>query len=99
MTVAPAPSKTSAETNRLIDEARDHNKKSEFQLARTKLTRCITLEPNNPLCHRLLGSTYALLKDNKKGVMHYQKFLELAPDDPSAAKVKAIVDSYESTQR
>lgn len=96
---AAAPSKTAAETARLVDEARDHSKKLEHPQAKAKLTQCLKLEPNNSTCHKLLGSTYANLKDPKKGVFHYKKFLELAPDDPSAAKVKGIIDAYESSQK
>lgn len=93
-----SPAKAS-ETQKLIDEAREANKKSEYPQAKAKLLTCIKLEPQNADCHKLLGSTFALLKDNKKGVYHYKKFLELAPDHPSADKVKAIIDAYEATQK
>jgi ABC transport system ATP-binding/permease protein len=94
---APTPAKAS-ETEKLVTEARDHIKKLEYPQAKTKLNNCIKVEPANAVCHKLLGSTYAFLKDNKKGVLHYKKFIELAPDDPSAAKVKGIIDAYESNQ-
>jgi Tfp pilus assembly protein PilF len=71
----------------------------EYPQAKTKLLGCVKLDPNNAVCHKLLGSTYASLKDNKKGVFHYKKFIELAPDDPSTAKVKSIVDAYETSQK
>jgi serine/threonine protein kinase/tetratricopeptide (TPR) repeat protein len=92
-------SSQSGEVERLIEESREHNKRNEYDKAKTKLLSCIKLEPNNALCHKLLGSTYALLKDSKRGISHYKKFIELAPDDPSAPKVKTIIDLYEQSQR
>lgn len=94
----PPPAPKTSETDKLTTEAREHIKKLEYPLAKTKLNTCIKIDPSNAVCHKLLGSTYAFLKDNKKGVFHYKKFIELAPDDPSAAKVKGIIDAYESNQ-
>jgi tetratricopeptide (TPR) repeat protein len=96
---APVASKNAAETDKLIEDARELNKKSEYAAAKTKLTKCIALDANNATCHKLLGIVYANLKDNKKGVFHYKKFIELAPDDPAVPKVKAIIEAYEATQK
>jgi eukaryotic-like serine/threonine-protein kinase len=95
----PSPSPGSSESEKLLSEAREHHKKLELAQAKTKLLGCLKLEPNNATCHKLLGSTYAMLKDNKKGVFHYKKFIELAPDDISAPKVKSIIEAYEASQK
>ena len=65
----------------------------------TRLLGCGGLGAAFPRCHKLLGSTHAMLEDDRREVRHDRKFLELALDDPPATKPRAIIEAYEMTHR
>jgi regulator of sirC expression with transglutaminase-like and TPR domain len=46
----------------------------------------------------VLGSAYARLREPELGAQHYRRFLQLAPEDPDAAKIKIYLEQYESAK-
>lgn len=81
-----------------INEAR---KQKNFDEAADLSQRCVAAYPNDPTCHRLLGTTYASLATRDQSAAAfvrakaaYERFLELAPpDDEFVPKVRAILDN------
>ncbi len=96
----PRPSEVIDEQNRqALAEATPLIKSRQFQEAATLLEGCLKRDPANAECHLRLGSVFAGLGDMKKGAQHYRRFYELAPDHPSAAKVKQMVEGYEKQNK
>lgn len=97
-TAANAPN-AAEEAKRLYDEGYSLVKKKQFKEAQGFLTKCIKVDKTFARCHMLLGSTYAKLREPELGAKHYRLFVELAPDDPDAARVKALLDQYDRSRR
>jgi tetratricopeptide (TPR) repeat protein len=51
----------------------------------------IKLDPSNPQAHHQLGLCYASSGENSKARAAFERFLELAPDDPEATTVKEML--------
>ncbi|HEX8704862.1 MAG TPA: hypothetical protein VF815_38875 [Myxococcaceae bacterium] len=77
------------EEGRRLTKARQHNQ------AVLMATRCLAIDPDMADCHMLAGAAYANLSQAEQAAHHYREFLRLAPDHPSAAKVKAILEQYD----
>lgn len=52
-----------------------------YQTALTKLEKALTLDPNNPRAHDVLGVVYGRLGDKTAAEQHFKEALALAPDD------------------
>jgi predicted component of type VI protein secretion system len=91
--------KGSAEqVRKLYEEGTDLLRNNQLNKAVAALNRCLALDPGFAKCHRMLGATYARLKNPEKGAIHYRRFVQLAPNDPEAAKVKIFLEQYEATR-
>jgi serine/threonine-protein kinase len=91
--VEPAPDKGQL----LFDEAKALLKSRQYPDAKTRLVKCISLEPGNFQCHKLLGTVWAKMGEGEKGAREYRVFLKLAPPDhPDIDKVKKLLESFES---
>jgi Flp pilus assembly protein TadD len=96
----PASAATDSRVEVLAAAATREIKARQPERALVHLNECVEVAPKAPVCHRLLGSAYALLASLKKDVTYtekargaYLRFLELAPpDDEYVPKVKAIIE-------
>lgn len=85
----------------LADAASRECKARRPERALVHLNKCLEVEPQAPVCHRLLGSAYAQLGSIKRDAAYmekarsaYLRFLEIAPpDDEYVPKVEAILDA------
>ena len=89
------PAKTEQEIQAIISDSAALMKKKQFREAEGRLRKCLELDPVNAECNVMLGSTYAKLNRLDEGARHYRQFLELAPNDLRAPRVKQMVDDYE----
>jgi Flp pilus assembly protein TadD len=83
---------------KLYDEGTALYRKGQFNEAATALNDCLKVDPNFARCHMVLGATYARLREPELGAQHYRRFIQLAPSDPDAAKVKGFLEQYESAK-
>jgi hypothetical protein len=90
---------SSSQAETLLEEARELNRKRDFVGSKSRAEQCLKLERNNAQCHKLLGASLSALGDAPGGAREYQTFLDLAPDDPQAPKVRLIIDAYRSRAR
>jgi len=90
----PPPQPAGKGSAELLEEARAFNKNKEYAKSKVVLEKCIKGEPKNAECWKLMGVTLGQLGDGAGGARAYEKFLEIAPDHPQAAKVRQIVDTY-----
>ncbi|MBN1208078.1 MAG: protein kinase [Myxococcaceae bacterium] len=56
---------------------------------------CVKLTPRNADCHMILGAAQAGMGRFDTAVVHYRKFLELAPDHKMAPKVRQMLAEYD----
>jgi len=101
----PADERTAVEeksepeqAQQLYEEGEEQLRHNDLKQAVSTLNRCLALDPSFANCHRVLGATYVRLKDPVRGETHYRKFIELAPDDPEATKVRLFLEQYEATR-
>ncbi len=93
------------EAQKQLDEARPLVKQGQYQAAINRLEKCLKIDNKAFDCHKLLGSAYAKkgaaennAEDVKKGLAHYERFVELAPpDDESVPKVRKIIEQYKNS--
>ncbi len=88
----------SEQVKRLYEQGTDLLRKNELHKAVDALNRCLALDPRFAKCHRMLGATYARLKNPEQGAIHYRRFVQLAPNDPEAPKVRVFLEQYEATR-
>ncbi len=61
----------------------------EFTRAETEFQRALALNPDDAATHYNLGILYEVdLKQPRKAIAHYERFLELAPNDRDARQVR-----------
>lgn len=89
---------TGDDPQKLYDEGTAFYRKGQFNEAATALNDCLKVDPNFARCHMVLGATYARLHEPELGAQHYRRFIQLAPSDPDAAKVKGFLEQYESAK-
>jgi pSer/pThr/pTyr-binding forkhead associated (FHA) protein/tetratricopeptide (TPR) repeat protein len=58
------------------------------------LERALALDPSLAEAHFILGTCHARLGNLKKGAYHYEEFVHMAPNDPSAAEVVEVLRTY-----
>lgn len=63
------------------------------QLARAGLLKVLELDPDMARAHYTLGLIYAS-DDTAKAKEHFEKFIELAPDDPEVATAKEMMSYF-----
>ncbi|HHN73722.1 MAG TPA: tetratricopeptide repeat protein [Acidobacteria bacterium] len=68
--------------------------KEDRERAVAAFTKAIEVKPDYAKAHLMLGDALVGLGKLAEAKKHYQKFLELAPDDPQAAKVQAILSAF-----
>jgi tetratricopeptide (TPR) repeat protein len=94
----PPPKPTPAEeAQQLLEEGRALVKRQRLREAESALRRCLVLVPQLARCHMMLGSTYAQLKQLERGAYHYRRFIELAPEDTNAARVRQLLKKYDES--
>jgi choline-sulfatase len=60
--------------------------------ARVVLETAVAINPDDPVCRKNLGLLYGdILKQPEKAIPHYRRYLELQPDSPDAAGIKAYI--------
>jgi predicted component of type VI protein secretion system len=105
----PKPTRTAAlskgalrrnqeQVKRLYERGIDLLRKNDLNQAVDALNKCLALDPAFAKCHRMLGATYARLKNPEQGAIHYRRFVQLAPDDPEAPKVRIFLEQYQATR-
>jgi len=66
--------------------------KNNFAQARVELQDALKLEPNNSLCHSLIGVVYLKQNQTTMAKVHINKALQLNPKDPVALKGKKFLE-------
>lgn len=92
---APPPSE---EARSYYEDGTALFKKKQYREAQTLFTRCLEVDPKFARCHMMLGSTDAKLRDVESGAKHYRLFVKLAPDDPEAPRVRALLEQYDKSR-
>ena len=59
--------------------------------ARESLLACVRADSTAADCHRALGALYLQGKNPAKGRRHLERYLELAPEAPDAATIRATL--------
>ena len=70
--------------------------RKDLSVADIELQRCLSIQPDNPDCHKLLAMIYEQRGSTKDAITHYRKYLKLAPDAADARSVAAIVKKLEA---
>jgi tetratricopeptide (TPR) repeat protein len=86
------------QTQQLYDQGAEQFRKNQFPEAAATLKECVRLDPASARCHRMLGATYARLREPELGAEHYRKFVQLAPDDPDTPKVRIFLEQYDAAK-
>ncbi len=98
----PQPDKAAEEevdpAEKLYEEGTGLYRKGQYTDAASALNQCLKVNPALAKCHMALASTYAKLKEPELGAQHYRRFIQLAPDDPQAARVKLLLEEYEASR-
>ncbi len=84
---------------KLLDEGMLLMKKKQYAQARDTLIHCLKADKTQARCHMYLGSAYAKLKELETAARHYKAFVDLAPNDPLAPKVREIIQEYEKNKQ
>jgi pSer/pThr/pTyr-binding forkhead associated (FHA) protein len=77
------------------DDAYNLLRAKQYDQAIVLASKCEELDPTNAKCQMLLAASYARLSKPEKAAEHYRKFLELAPNDPNAPRVRDLLTNYE----
>jgi tetratricopeptide (TPR) repeat protein len=93
-----SPRALEEDPQKLFEVANGQYQKGRFSEAAASLNRCLRADPAFAKCHLLLGSTYAKLREPELGAQHYRRFLQIAPNDPDAARVKTLLEQYDSAR-
>lgn len=56
----------------------------------------LNLDPTLADAHRSLGIVHADLHDEAEAIAHYQKYIEMVPHGHDSARVKKIIDDYDT---
>jgi len=62
----------------------------EYDKAEENLLRALTLQPENPGCHRNLAVLYRKMKRDDQAVYHFEKYLDLRPGDLDIMQTYAL---------
>jgi eukaryotic-like serine/threonine-protein kinase len=87
-----------AEVKAVFTEAARLIRAKQYTAALAKTARCLKIDPNHAECHMATGAAYAALANWDKAVVHYRKFVTLAPDHKLAPSVRATLEGYEQAK-
>jgi Tfp pilus assembly protein PilF len=59
--------------------------------AKDYLDKALALDPNNAMCHRVLGSVYDQMADKPHALEHYERAIALDPSVAGDADIKQRV--------
>ncbi len=92
----PAPPSPPSQPETIVEQyyrrAQGLIEKNNFAQARVELQDALKLEPNNSLCHSLMGVVYLKQNQTTMAKIHMNKALQLNPKDPTALKGKKLLD-------
>lgn len=63
-----------------------------FDRADSIATKLLVEFPDEPLAHSLKATVYEIHGELKNAIFHYQRFIELAPDDPDVPAARKQID-------
>jgi len=87
-----------AEVKAIFAEAARLIRAKQYNAALAKTARCLKIDPIHAECHMATGAAYASLANWDKAVVHYRKFVMLAPNHKLAPSVRATLESYEQAK-
>lgn len=61
-----------------------------YELAETNLLRALKLQPESPICHKNLAVLYRKMKRPDDAIFHFEKYLDLQPDDIETMQTYAL---------
>jgi tetratricopeptide (TPR) repeat protein len=64
--------------------------------AEASYLKALELDPRRAIAHYRLGLISVSKPDNEAALAHFEKFLEIAPDDPQAPAAKEVVDALKA---
>jgi curved DNA-binding protein CbpA len=88
----PSPSNEPSRTLQYIRRAQDLMAKNQFEPARVELQDALKMEPNNSVCHSLIGVVYLRQNQTTMAKVHFDRALQLDPKDEQASAGKRRVD-------
>jgi len=97
-TPAPRPSmmpSTKEQAQAMHDDAHNAFRGKQYDQAIVLASKCQELDPTNSKCQMLLAASFARNGKPEKAAEHYRKFLELAPNDANAPRVRELLNNYE----
>ena len=94
----PAAAAEMEPAEKLYEEGTGLYRRGQYADAASTLNQCLRVNPDLAKCHLALATTYAKLKEPELGAQHYRRFIQLAPDDPQAARVKLLLEEYEASK-
>ncbi len=62
----------------------------DYENARKYLTRALELQPESPVCHKNLGVLFRKMGRENDAIFHFEKYLDLRPDDLEAMQTYAL---------
>jgi tetratricopeptide (TPR) repeat protein len=78
------------------NDATDLYNAGQTQEAAKVLEGIVAAEPDNAKAHYLLGLSYTNLGDSAAARTHFERFIQLAPDDPDAATAQEMLKYLQS---
>ncbi len=73
--------------------------RGDYDTAVGKLRKSLKLNPKDAQAHFLIAQCLAQNNELEDAAEHFRKFLDLAPNDPKAARVKEVLKAYEDSRK
>jgi tetratricopeptide (TPR) repeat protein len=83
----------------LRKQAESDISRGEFDAATFKLRKSLKINEQDPDAHFLIAQCLAQNNELAESATHFRRFLELAPDDQRAHRVKEVLQAYEEAHR
>lgn len=74
-----------------VYQALDRFKEKKYDESIRLCEEALSLEPNNVMAYKRLGSTFFVLKDMENAKKNWLKAIELAPNDPDIQQIKELL--------
>ena len=81
--------------DRLYNVAVEMYNANEYDAMIVVLEKALSIVPDSPEYHRLLGRAHLAKGDNENAIRELREFLRLAPDDPAAETERTVVEALE----